>query len=136
MISSGKRRRARLRAMTIALLSLVALLAASSFAFAKVGLDSNVVSSAGKRTGVDEMIRARTQTQRESRRAASTALQKHQAPQRTRRLAARRLESGSPIGGSGTAARVGRRQRHAVETADGGDQTSDHPDHPPATDHR
>jgi len=42
-------------------MSLVALLAASSLAFAKIGLDSNVVSSAGKRTGLDEMIRARTQ---------------------------------------------------------------------------
>jgi Right handed beta helix region len=62
MISSGKRRRARLRAMAIALVSLVALLAASSLAFAKIGVDSNVVSSAGKRTGVDESIRARTQS--------------------------------------------------------------------------
>jgi len=61
MISSAKKRRARLRAMTIALLSLVALLVASSFAFAKVGLDNNVVSSGGKRAGVDEMIRARAQ---------------------------------------------------------------------------
>jgi hypothetical protein len=61
MISRGKGRRTRLRAMTIALVSLVALLAASSLAFAKIGVDSNVVSSAGKRTGVDEVIRARTQ---------------------------------------------------------------------------
>jgi hypothetical protein len=47
--------------MTIALLSLVALLAASSFAFAKVGLEGNVASGAGKRAGIDELIRARTQ---------------------------------------------------------------------------
>ena len=61
MISSGKRGRVRLRAIAIAAVSLVALLAASSLAFAKIGLDTNVVSSAGKRTGLDEMIRARTQ---------------------------------------------------------------------------
>jgi hypothetical protein len=61
MMSSGKRRRARRRALAVGLLSLVALLVASSLAFAKIGLDSNVVSSAGKRTGVDEMIRARAQ---------------------------------------------------------------------------
>jgi hypothetical protein len=62
MITSGKRRRARLRAVMIAGLSLVALLAASSLAFAKGGVESNVVSSATKRIGVDEVIRARSQT--------------------------------------------------------------------------
>ncbi|MBS1891574.1 MAG: right-handed parallel beta-helix repeat-containing protein [Actinobacteria bacterium] len=61
MISSEKRRRARLRAIAIALFSLVALLVASSLAFAKVGLDGNVVSSSGKRIGLDELIRARAQ---------------------------------------------------------------------------
>jgi hypothetical protein len=44
-------------------LSLVALLTASSLAFAKIGVDSNVVSSAVKRTGVDELIRARAKAQ-------------------------------------------------------------------------
>ncbi len=62
MISSAKNRRARLRSITLALVSLVALLAASSLAFAKGGVEGNVVSSAAKRVGVDEMIRARSAT--------------------------------------------------------------------------
>jgi hypothetical protein len=61
MISSDKRRRARPRALVVAILSLVALLAASSLAFAKVGLDPGVASSAGKRIGIDDLIRARAQ---------------------------------------------------------------------------
>ena len=60
MISSARNRRARLRAVTLALVSLVALLVASSLAFAKGGVEDNIVSSAGKRVGVAEMIRART----------------------------------------------------------------------------
>jgi hypothetical protein len=62
MISSAKNRRARLRSITLAVVSLVALLAASSLAFAKGGVEGNVVSSAAKRVGVEEMIRARAAT--------------------------------------------------------------------------
>ncbi|MBS1845824.1 MAG: right-handed parallel beta-helix repeat-containing protein [Actinobacteria bacterium] len=61
MISSAKRRRTRLRAIAIALVSLVALLVASSFAFAKGGVDPGVVSSAGQRSGIDDLIRARAE---------------------------------------------------------------------------
>ena len=77
MISSGKRGRVRLRAIAIAVVSLVALLVASSLAFAKIGLDTNVVSSAGKRTGIDEMIRARTQARAHHKVRGARHHQKH-----------------------------------------------------------
>jgi hypothetical protein len=66
--------------MAIALLSLVALLVASSLAFAKIGLDSNVVSSAGKRTGIDEMIRARAKARAHHRSRGARHHHKHHRP--------------------------------------------------------
>ncbi|MGH2939428.1 MAG: hypothetical protein ACRDPE_15075 [Solirubrobacterales bacterium] len=83
-------------------MSLVALLAASSFAFAKVGLDSNVVSSAGKRTGVDEVIRARTQARAHTARHHKFHLVRHHRGSTPSSPSNPGDPSGGSTGGSGS----------------------------------
>jgi hypothetical protein len=102
MISSGKGRRTGLRATAIALLSLAALLTASSLAIAKVGNNFNVASSGpGKRAAVGELFRARGNGQAGLRHKTHRGKRAHKHPRKGSQPGGSSSSSGSSPGKGG-----------------------------------